>query len=237
VNLCDLTFLSPAENLAADEVLLDYCESTQSDEILRFWEPSTYFVVAGYANRLASEVNLDFCHRKHIPVFRRCTGGGTVLQGSGVLNYSLILKLTKETDGIAGTNEFVLKRHAEALGRLLRQPVQREGQTDLAINGLKFSGNAQRRHRRSLLFHGSFLIGLDLSLMEKTLLLPTRQPSYRANREHSKFLMNLGLPLAALKMELCRVWNATDLLSNLPRQEIASLAQKKYSSDEWNLKF
>src|SRR5437899_489295 len=85
VHFCDLTFESPAENLACDEALLDWCEAGQAAEILRVWEPSKAFVVLGYANRAASEANLSFCQKNNIPVHRRCTGGGAVLQEVGVL--------------------------------------------------------------------------------------------------------------------------------------------------------
>src|SRR2546422_3154717 len=61
MHLLDLTFPTPAENLACDEALLDLCEQGGAGEVLRFWEPREYFVVVGYANKVASEVNLAAC--------------------------------------------------------------------------------------------------------------------------------------------------------------------------------
>ena len=61
MKLLDLTLPSPAENLACDEALLDACEESGGDEILRFWEARETFVVVGYANKVATEVNLDAC--------------------------------------------------------------------------------------------------------------------------------------------------------------------------------
>ena len=80
MKLLDLTLASPAENLACDESLLDWCENAAEEEILRFWEPRDYFVVVGYANKLATEVNVAACEARGIPVLRRCSGGGTVSQ-------------------------------------------------------------------------------------------------------------------------------------------------------------
>src|ERR1035438_178331 len=187
MKLCDLTLPTPEENLACDEALLDLCEAGGSEELLRFWAPPQYFVVVGYANKAATEVNLPICRELGIPVLRRCTGGGTVLQGPGVLNYSLILR----TDGprpchsIPATNKFVLERHRDVLAALACAPVEWRGQTDLAIGGLKFAGNAQRRRRSFLLFHGTFLLHLDLSLVEKALPMPSRQPDYRVKEEEA----------------------------------------------------
>ncbi len=238
MKLCDLTLGSPQENLACDEALLDLCEEGASDELLRLWEPTRYFAVVGYANHVATEVNLSFCQRHGIPVLRRCSGGGTVLQGPGCLNYSLILRIN---DGphrsIAATNEYVLRRHQAVLGSLLQAPIEACGQTDLAIGGLKFCGNAQRRRRNFLLFHGCFLLRLDISLVEKALPMPSRQPDYRAGRTHSDFLVNLNIPIASFKEALGKAWNAHSAFVPVPFERIALLVHQKYGRDDWNLKF
>ena len=43
--------------------------------------------------------------------------------------------------------------------------IQVQGHTDLTVDGLKFSGNSQRRRRKFLLFHGTFLLKFDLTLV------------------------------------------------------------------------
>src|SRR5579863_7455993 len=171
----DLTLPTPEENLACDEALLNFCEAGAEDEFLRFWEPREPFVVVGYANQVKREVNLDSCQARGIGVFRRCTGGGTVLQAPGCLNYSLMLKIPEAgpLQTTSGTNSFVLGRHQTALGALLNHPVRIQGHTDLTLGNLKFSGNSQRRKRKHLIFHGTFLLHVDLSLIENVL----RQPS------------------------------------------------------------
>jgi lipoate---protein ligase len=236
---CNLTLPTPEENLACDEAFLNLCEEGAEDELLRFWEPSRYFVVVGYANKAASEVNLAFCQRNTIPVLRRCTGGGTVLQGPGILNYTLILRLEGSAThhNVTATNRYVLERHHAALGALLRAPVELQGHTDLAIGGLKFCGNAQRRGRRSLIFHGSFLLHLDIDLLERVLPMPSKQPDYRLNRSHSEFLMNLRIPAELLRTTLQKAWNATEPLSEIPFDRMTRLARDKYATREWNFKF
>ena len=92
----DLTLPSPEENLACDETLLDWCDESDGPEILRFWEPHRHFIVVGYSNRVECEVNLAACRELNIPVLRRCSGGGTVVQGPGCLNYALILRFDSE---------------------------------------------------------------------------------------------------------------------------------------------
>jgi lipoate-protein ligase A len=239
MKLCELTLPTPEENLACDEALLEQCEAGAGGELLRFWEPAQYFVVVGYANRVAAEVDLPFCRNNRLPVLRRCTGGGTVLQGPGCLNYSLFLRIDRDDlqRGIAATNDFILARHQAALSALLRARVERQGQTDLALAGLKFSGNAQRRKKNFLLFHGSFLLDFDIGLVQKALPMPSRQPEYRGNRSHADFLVNLKQPPHLLKAALCTAWEATAPMTELPRDAIRQLVDSKYGRDEWNFKF
>src|SRR5690349_1163395 len=96
ISFLDLTLATPGENLACDEALLEQCESGDAPGVLRFWEPAGYFVVVGYANHIRREVNEAACAAEGIPVLRRCSGGGTVLQGPGCLNYSLVLNIEEE---------------------------------------------------------------------------------------------------------------------------------------------
>ena len=235
----DLTFPAPAENLACDEALIDLCEEGLGDEILRFWEPREPFVVVGYANQAAREVDIQACEANKIGIFRRCSGGGTVLQGPGCLNYSLILRIPDSgpLQTITGTNTYILQRNQAALEPLLKARVDVQGHTDLAIQNLKFSGNAQRRKRKFLIFHGTFLLQADIPLIETVLRMPSKQPDYRENRTHREFLVNLELEPEAVKSALQEVWQAHELFPDVPTSKIQELAQQKYSMHEWNFKF
>jgi lipoate-protein ligase A len=243
----DLPLQTPAENLALDEALLDGCEAGQGGETLRFWEPRETFVVVGYANQVATEVNVAACEKKGVPIFRRCSGGGTVVQLPGGLNYSLILRITETgpTRSIAATNQFIMEKNRAAIesvfSKSARGPrpaaIAVRGYTDLCLGDLKFSGNSQRRRRNYLLFHGTFLLHCDLALISELLSMPSKQPDYRARRPHGEFVTNLPLPAAAVKAALAKEWNATGELKNLPLEEIKKLAREKYSAREWNFKF
>jgi lipoate-protein ligase A len=198
--------------------------------VLRFWEPRETFIVLGYANHAAREVNLGSCHRHGIGVFRRCTGGGTVLQGPGCLNYTLILKIAdaRPLHSITAANRFILQRHQLALEPLLKRPVRIQGQTDLSMGNRKFSGNAQRRKR-------DFLI--DLQLITRYLPMPSKQPDYREDRAHADFLTNLDLPAESVKAVLRKAWDAGEPSGKIPIDKIHELEKVKYSTRDWNLKF
>jgi lipoate-protein ligase A len=239
LSLLDLTLPTAAENLACDEALLDAAEAGGRPALLRFWEASRHFVVLGLANKVAEEINVTACRARGVPILRRCSGGGTVLQGPGCLNYALILPI--EESGplatVASTNRFIMQRHQSALATLLNQSVSVEGHTDLALAERKFSGNAQRRRRQWLLFHGTFLIDLDLSLLEQLVKVPPRQPAYRQQRGHADFLMRLPLRASQVKAGLQQAWGAEAKSLTVPWSALAHLVSERYGRDEWNLKW
>jgi len=243
----NLNLPSPAENLAGDEVLLDNCEAGHGEETLLFWEPRETFVVVGYANKVGTEVNVVACEAKRIPIFRRCSGGGTVVQMPGGLNYALILRIneTGPTRNIATANQFIMEKNRAAIESLadqfkiknLKLKISVRGHTDLCLGDLKFAGNSQRRRKNFLLFHGTLLLDCDLALVSELLSMPSLQPDYRASRSHTEFVTNLNLPAEKVKAALVAAWNADEELKNPPLEEISKLAREKYSTREWNFKF
>jgi lipoate-protein ligase A len=252
MNVFDLVFDTPAENLACDEALLDFFEGKGGGGALRFWESKNYFVVVGYANHVEKEVNVAACEGARIPIFRRCSGGGTVLQGPGCLNYSLIARIEENGPlrSITSANRFIMERNRELVekeirGRRPEAGIKVRGCTDLTLDprpstldgSLKFSGNAQRRKKHFLLFHGTFLLHFDISLIDKFLRMPSQEPDYRERRPHQSFLTNLNLPADAVKAALCKTWGANEPLEVVPRDQIALLARDKYATKAWNFKF
>ena len=252
MNLLDLTLQPPAENLACDEALLNLCEK-EGVETLRLWESREHFVVVGYGNSVEREVNLHECKKRDIPVLRRCSGGGTVLQGPGCLSYNLTLRIpdisqnqsnTEPSNAglltVTGTNEFVMERNRAAIERLLAVQVAVQGYTDLAVlagsSWIKFSGNAQRRRRRALVFHGTILYGFDLSLIDVLLNFPSAQPNYRAGRGHSEFLRNIPATAQDIRTALQKAWKADGPASVLPPDALDRLLRDQYLNDDWNLR-
>jgi lipoate-protein ligase A len=162
-----------------------------------------------------------------------------VLQGPGCLNYALVLRIdeTGPTRGIGETNRLVMDRHARAMETITGRPVAVRGHTDLAFGGRKFSGNAQRRRRRFLLFHGTILLRLDLDLVTRVLALPAQRPAYRGVRAHGDFILNTGLDADVVQRTLRSAWGAFEDVPIFPEEAVRELVRTRYSRPEWNLKF
>lgn len=253
---------TPEQNLACDEALLEACDSGEVGEVLRFWESPDFFVVVGYGQSISLEVDSAACRERGLPILRRSSGGGAVVQGPGCLNYSLILRIREHEAcrTIASTNDFIMQRHRAVMARLAASlnpspvipetwppaslargkagepfpaPIAVQGGTDLTWRGWKFSGNAQRRRRHTLLFHGTFLLHFDLTLVAALLPHPSRQPGYRQNRRHRDFLTNLPVSAGAVKSTLIQAWSATAGPAEVPVAAMERLVAEKYGNSTW----
>ena len=219
--LLDLTLPTPVENLALDEALLDEVDEQDGDPVLRFWESDRLFVVLGAASRQVDDVHLTACEQDDVPILRRASGGGTVLQGPGCLSYAFILPLQLHPSlaTIRDTNQFILERVAGALRRW-EPAIAFLGISDLAVNQMKVSGNAQRRTRRALLFHGTVLYRMPADVIARYLKHPARQPEYRRNRTHGSFLRTIEAPPQDIKQAIAQAWPIRSTLNPWPEARV-----------------
>ncbi len=237
-----------AWQVAADEALLTWAEDVASPGVIRLWESTEPGIVLGYGNSIRTEVNIDRVRSAQISVIRRCSGGGTVFQGPGCLNYVLVLPtdLHPNLASINGTTHWVMSRVRETIqslsdeiaptapGLVFPYHIEIKGTSDLVINQIKFSGNAQRRRRTHVLFHGTILCQMDLNALNDMLAHPSREPAYRNQRTHLEFVCNLGVPTQLVQNAFLTYFNVNKAISGPGDETIAALVETKYGRLEWN---
>ncbi len=226
----DITFAEPADNLLFDDVLLAQAESGggASAGAMRFWESETPFIVLGRSGVAERELRPDTVRAAGIPVLRRTSGGGTVVQGRGCLNYALVLPkaLDRCLDDVRGSYRWISEKILAVLRETgveaVFQPI-----SDLALadGNRKFSGNAQRRTRSFILHHGTLLYDYDLGRIERLLAMPVEVPPYRQGRGHLEFVTNIGLDPEAFKRGLVRVFGGGEVETALDAQDAQTLAR------------
>lgn len=226
----------PATNLALEEVLLDEVEQGRQPDTLRFWESPVPFVVLGTAQVLVEEVNESHCLADGVPIMRRCTAGGCVLQGPGSFNYALFLTYESfpEVASLHASYRFILGKVCAALATLGIE-ASHQGISDIAIGGLKVSGNAQRRRRRALLQHGTLLYRADATAISRYIREPADRPDYRGARRHDEFVTSLHTQPGPLAQALSTICGPVET-STLTPDEISraeDLAREKYRQDHW----
>lgn len=233
----ECSFSRPEENLAYEEVLLDAVEQGRREDTLRFWESPVPFVVLGTAQEYAREVYEDRCLEAGMPVLRRCSAGGCVLQGPGCLNFSVALRFENHPPA-----QTVRGSYAYLLGRICDQCLQRgvdarlEGVSDLAIAGAKVSGNAQRRRRHAFLHHGTLLYRPDYAGMARYIQEPKDRPDYRGPRDHQSFVGAIPMAPEDLRAVVRGAFSAQGPSGVPTEDEMAAmriLARDKYANPEW----
>jgi len=237
MRLITKTFRAPHKNLAYDETLLDGLERKRVPETLRFWESGVPFVVLGVGQALREQVYENNCREDKIPIMRRCSAGGTVVQGPGSLNYTLVLRHDNhpELKTIRGS-------YCHILGAITRAfanhgvEVTHQGVSDLALGNLKVSGNAQRRRKRGILHHGTLLYKPFDFDMKRYLIEPADRPKYRAKRKHDEFLTALPLDRNMLQQVVQEAFDVTGPPVQPTRWELnhaSEEATEKYAANAW----
>jgi len=217
----DISFPTAQENIAFDEVLFQLAEKHGGGECLRFWESSKIFVVMGRIGREEMDVITVHTQKDKISVLRRSSGGGTVVQGPGCLNYSLVLSKQKhpELNDLRLSYQWISAKLIQAL-HLSGLEAYFKPISDLATgpDEKKFSGNAQRRGKHHILHHGTILYNFDLGLISRYLKMPQDIPEYRKNRPHTDFVTNIPIDPVVFKGHLAQVFHATALQVPSPEE-------------------
>lgn len=228
----DISFSSPAENILFDELLLILAEEGREGETLRFWESPTTFIVLGRTGKPEEELILEHVRRDNIPVLRRSSGGGTVVQGRGCLNFTLILFKERDSqlNDIRRSYQWILQRVLKVFAGL-GVAAEFQPTSDLALSDgkKKFSGNAQRRGRRYILHHGTVLYDFPLDLISRYLALPKDQPPYRRGRTHLDFVTNLPMAPGRIKEMFAEIFEAGERAEKIPDEHtlLRSLLETK----------
>lgn len=177
-----------AANVLLDETLARSAFST-GRSLLRFWWGTDLAVVVARSERIEEVTWPDRCRRDGVAIVRRATGGGAVLQGPGVLNYSW----TAPDDGLFPVDRafalgaLLIRRALAGLGIVAAM----RGISDVAVGDRKISGSAQARINRGILLHGTLLVDLEPDLVSRYLKHPPREPDYRRGRSHAEFIASL----------------------------------------------
>ncbi len=152
----------PSFNLAVEEFAVRNLDL--SKDYFFVYEDAPAVVIGKHQNPFV-EINLAYCRKNQIPLYRRISGGGTVYHGPGNINFTFF---TKNTESVYNN----YRRFLEPMVKLLRDmgaDVEINERNDLVIDGKKISGNAQFTSRDRLLCHGTLLFDSDLDVLRQSL--------------------------------------------------------------------
>lgn len=225
----------PAMQLAIEEAML---RTAGPGVRVRTWEFSEPVVVLGRSSRVDQETDRAFCDSQGIQVFRRCSGGATVVGGPGCLMYTTVISREQypELGMVDAAHRFVMQRVLAATQSQIPD-TQLQGICDLTWRNRKFSGNATRITRDHVLYHGTVLYAADLGLIERCLDFAPRQPEYRMNRPHGEFVTNVPIDPSDWANALAEQFDGCEVGINPDAIDLArELTLNRYSQVDWRFR-
>ena len=156
-------------NIALEEILTKRLARGSSPETLRLWV-NPPCVVLGRFQRLKDSVNIEFCRKFKLPVFRRVSGGGTIYQDYGNLNISFYI--LKDTLGTKWSVKESYKLFCGIIVKALKKlgfNASHKPPGDVLVNGKKVSGSAQFRVKNAILHHSTLMLKVNLKRLGNVL--------------------------------------------------------------------
>lgn len=228
----------PYFNLAAEEHIL----RTAGVNTFMVWRNEPSVIIGKHQNR-SREINHDFTHAHNIPVIRRITGGGTVYQDPGNINFSFIYSDRREN--LVDYRQFT--KPVVAFLTQLGLNAAFEEKSNIVVDGWKVSGNSAHVHREKVLHHGTLLFDADMENLEQSI--RSREGCYADTSVRSvrKEVANIR-PLLGNSMDtevfltaftaFIKDYFGDSAIGSFSETEalaIHDLAREKYSSPAWNI--
>ena len=223
------TTSNPFENLALEEWALQNFNTQDSSLLILYVnEPC---VVIGRNQNIFEEVNLRYCTDNQIEITRRISGGGTVFQDQGNLNWTHITSFDSKK---VNSYEWAAKPIIDVLKGFDLDAYLTE-RNAIEISGLKVSGQAQFTNRKSILSHGTLLIDSELVKLQRAIeviagveIQSKASPSHRSQTVNLSQLLNRPIT-TSMVIEAIRDQTKIESIDHLP----AVLKVDKFKSYAW----
>jgi lipoate-protein ligase A len=216
-----------------DSQLLYHALPRLSREGLNLLSPGSPYVCIGYFQDAEQEVDVGFCHRHNIPVFRRETGGGAVYLDGEQLFYQLIIH--RDNPKVPASKETFYRRFLQApieAYRALGIPAEYKPVNDIVANGRKISGNGVAEIGEYVVLVGNLIADFNYEMMARVLRVPD-------DKFRDKIHKTLRENLSTVRRELGsvptrgRLW---DVLAERFADVLGPLEEQTAVDEEWRAK-
>jgi len=167
--------------------------ASQRKPFIYIYEQQSVEIVHGPSFRVGRELYIDRCEADGVTITGRRGGGGTVVLSPGVIVITITGERRSEREGALEIFGRVHDAVIAALGKAGVCGAVRAGISDLAVGGKKILGSSLYIGSGLPLFYyqSSLMACNDLSLLDRYLRHPPREPDYRRGRGHSDFCTTL----------------------------------------------
>jgi len=239
--LLNAEFADPYMNIAVEEAVLIAVNENLSPNTVRFWR-NVNSVVVGRNQSINKAVDLNVCKKLGVTIIRRFTGGGTVYQDHGNLNWSIFFRRSNPISPIIISDVFKIFGKAVAKGlELLGINANFYPPNMIQFNGKKISGLAAYAKRDAILCHGTLLISTNLDILSEVLPLHKNSlTEVTCLEKELKRQVPLSIVRASILQGLEESYDIKTKLGSLSEKEMEKAKAsyyEKYSGSEWNFKY
>ncbi|MBN2778178.1 MAG: lipoate--protein ligase [Bacteroidales bacterium] len=225
-------------NIALEEYLINNYD--EEFFIIAVNEPS---IIVGSNQYTYDEINALYVKQNNVKVVRRLSGGGTVFQDHGNINFSHIY-----FDDGSKLNDFskVCDIILNFVNSKMGIDAKFAGRNDLVIDDKKFSGHARLRLNGKILHHGTLLFSSNMTSLTDSLKFNPEKYADRSLRSNHQRVTNLveHLPQSiSLEKTYDMFWNylrsifpesKVYVLNHEDVDNVKKLVADKYSTWDWN---
>jgi lipoate-protein ligase A len=170
---------------------IELLEDNTSTYRYMVWEPGFLCIVLGQSNLLDQSVYVERAAADNVPVYKRPSGGETVVLSPG----TLVVSILKRGDGLRSPRLYFNaynEKIIQALGGLGIKNLSVNGISDICIGNQKILGSSIYRDKDRVLYHGVLNRSESIDIIERYLEHPLREPGYRDGRSHKDFVTSLA---------------------------------------------
>jgi lipoate---protein ligase len=183
-------------------------------EAIDIVSPQTPFVSVGYFQDANREVDLEYCKKAHLPVFRREIGGGTVYLDNNQIFYHVVWNRDNRhfPKKISKIYEHLSAAPIETYGEFGIKAQFREVNDVITHEGRKIAGLGGGDIADSMVFVGSVILDIDYDKMAKSIKVPDE-------KFRDKIFKTMKENVTSMKGELGII---------PPRDEVIRVLKEKY---------
>lgn len=178
------------------------------------WVPDQAYLILGQSNKAEQSLYTDRVLADQIPVYKRPSGGESVILTPKTLVISVRL-IAQHLENPQISFKKINNALIAALEDLGVENLHYRGISDICIGEKKILGSSIYRKKNLVFYHAVLNVSEDIGMIGKYLQHPSKEPSYRMGREHHEFVTNLH--------EQAYTFNHTEISSSIDKQFKVSL--------------
>ena len=163
-----------------------------SNDFYKIWIPDQKYLVIGQGNKADSSLYIEKVEADNIPVYKRSSGGETVILTPNTLIISAVI-IDEKFKNPAIYFKYYNKLLMETFQDLGIENIGQKGISDVTIGNKKIVGSSIYRRKNIVFYHAVINVSESIDIIAKYIKHPKKEPDYRKGRDHKEFVTSIEL--------------------------------------------